>query len=283
MSAREYLPSLGRFLSADSIVPGAGNPQALNRYAYVFNNALRYVDPSGHGPICPGCWNPFAGFSFADFVAGFSLQYGDNLALGIPSQANEAVNDALTMNPSEAFQSGRQAADIVGFLQGAVELVGGAASAVTFSAGEVVCIAASAGVCALALPAVAGIDLAAVGVAAHGGAMMITSGSHGDPSKGKWETLERKQKRLENVRKALNQETLEDAAENLKGIYKRWSNGDPIQHLNDVRDNQKYLRDLIKQARGALEAKLPEADIAHWKEFLGQAEELLKYSQEYVP
>ena len=112
---------------------------------------------------------------------------------------------------------------------------------------------------------------------------MITSGSHADPSKGKWETLERRQRRLENVIKALNQEMLEDAAEDLKGIYKHWSNGDPMQHLNDVRDHKRHLRDLIKQARGALEAKLPEADIAHWKEFLGQAEELLKYSQEYVP
>jgi hypothetical protein len=29
-------------------VPEAGNPQANNRYAYVGNNPLRYVDPSGH-------------------------------------------------------------------------------------------------------------------------------------------------------------------------------------------------------------------------------------------
>ncbi|MDH7475630.1 MAG: hypothetical protein QHJ74_16745, partial [Anaerolineae bacterium] len=28
--------------------PGAGNPQNLNRYAYVRNNPLRYTDPSGH-------------------------------------------------------------------------------------------------------------------------------------------------------------------------------------------------------------------------------------------
>jgi hypothetical protein len=35
-------------VSADSIVPGAGKPQALNRYSYVFNNPLKYVDPSGH-------------------------------------------------------------------------------------------------------------------------------------------------------------------------------------------------------------------------------------------
>jgi hypothetical protein len=48
MGAREYDPSLGRWLSADSIVPEPGNPQSFNRYAYVLNNPLRYVDPTGH-------------------------------------------------------------------------------------------------------------------------------------------------------------------------------------------------------------------------------------------
>jgi RHS repeat-associated protein len=46
--ARFYSPRLGRFVSADTIVPEPGEPQALNRYAYVLNNPLRYVDPSGH-------------------------------------------------------------------------------------------------------------------------------------------------------------------------------------------------------------------------------------------
>ena len=45
--ARFYDLALGRFASADSIVPEPGNPQALNRYAYVLGNPLRYVDPSG--------------------------------------------------------------------------------------------------------------------------------------------------------------------------------------------------------------------------------------------
>jgi hypothetical protein len=31
-------------------VPGAGNPQAYNRYSYVLNNPLGYIDPSGHKP-----------------------------------------------------------------------------------------------------------------------------------------------------------------------------------------------------------------------------------------
>ncbi|MCP4525479.1 MAG: RHS repeat-associated core domain-containing protein [Aestuariibacter sp.] len=48
MHARYYHPALGRFVSADTIVPNLGNPQDLNRYAYVNNNPLRYTDPSGH-------------------------------------------------------------------------------------------------------------------------------------------------------------------------------------------------------------------------------------------
>jgi RHS repeat-associated protein len=51
--ARFYDPALGRFLQPDPIVPEPGNPQALNRYAYVYNNPLRYVDGSGHLPVAP--------------------------------------------------------------------------------------------------------------------------------------------------------------------------------------------------------------------------------------
>ncbi len=50
--ARFYDPALGRFSQADTLVPGAGNPLAFDRYAYTFGNPLRYVDPSGHNPEC---------------------------------------------------------------------------------------------------------------------------------------------------------------------------------------------------------------------------------------
>ena len=50
--ARSYHPTLGRFLQPDPIVPEPGNPQALNRYAYVYHNPLRYTDPTGHCPWC---------------------------------------------------------------------------------------------------------------------------------------------------------------------------------------------------------------------------------------
>jgi hypothetical protein len=49
--ARFYSPRLGRFVSADSIVPDYNDPQALNRHSYVLNRPLQGGDPTGHqGP-----------------------------------------------------------------------------------------------------------------------------------------------------------------------------------------------------------------------------------------
>jgi RHS repeat-associated protein len=47
-NARYYDPTIGRFISADTIVPNPANPQSLNRYSYCLNNPLKYIDPSGH-------------------------------------------------------------------------------------------------------------------------------------------------------------------------------------------------------------------------------------------
>jgi RHS repeat-associated protein len=61
--ARMYSPVLGRFISADTIVPGAGNPQAFNRYSYSLSNPLKYIDPSGHDPCTAvaGTYEPDCG------------------------------------------------------------------------------------------------------------------------------------------------------------------------------------------------------------------------------
>ncbi len=48
--ARFYSPYLNRFIQPDSIVPSPMNPQSLNRFSYVFNNPLVFIDPSGHAP-----------------------------------------------------------------------------------------------------------------------------------------------------------------------------------------------------------------------------------------
>ncbi|MCP4426770.1 MAG: RHS repeat-associated core domain-containing protein, partial [Chloroflexi bacterium] len=47
-NARYYDPAVGRFISADIIVPEPTSPQSLNRLAYVRNNPLNRVDPTGH-------------------------------------------------------------------------------------------------------------------------------------------------------------------------------------------------------------------------------------------
>ena len=45
--ARYYDPLIGRFVSADPWSGDLNNPQTLNKYSYVLNNPLRYVDPTG--------------------------------------------------------------------------------------------------------------------------------------------------------------------------------------------------------------------------------------------
>lgn len=52
-NARFYSPTLGRFTQPDSIVPDMTNTQAWNRYSYVNNSPIMYVDPSGHELIIP--------------------------------------------------------------------------------------------------------------------------------------------------------------------------------------------------------------------------------------
>jgi RHS repeat-associated protein len=45
---RIYDPELGRFLQPDPFVQDPSDPQTLNRYSYVRNNPVTYVDPSGY-------------------------------------------------------------------------------------------------------------------------------------------------------------------------------------------------------------------------------------------
>jgi len=47
-NARWYDGQVGRFTSADTLIPGAGDSQAWDRYAYAKNAPSRHTDPSGH-------------------------------------------------------------------------------------------------------------------------------------------------------------------------------------------------------------------------------------------
>lgn len=44
---RQYSPNLARWLSPDPVAGDISNPQSLNRYAYVLNNATNLTDPQG--------------------------------------------------------------------------------------------------------------------------------------------------------------------------------------------------------------------------------------------
>lgn len=46
--ARYYNPTIGRFITPDSMVQAPGNPQTLNRYTYANNNPVVLTDPNGH-------------------------------------------------------------------------------------------------------------------------------------------------------------------------------------------------------------------------------------------
>ena len=86
--ARWYDSALGRFIQADSIVPGAGNPLAWDRYAYTLNNPVRYTDPSGH-----------CSFSFNDGIWGFLQSCVVDVLDAVEAyQEGERRPDVLTMH-----------------------------------------------------------------------------------------------------------------------------------------------------------------------------------------
>ena len=162
MSAREYLPSLGRFLSADSIVPGAGNPQALNRYAYVFNSPLGFVDPDGHTPI------------WLQRLAGFAFQYVNDMAFGIPSAIwGTDWTDEESVEFQQGQQDGRSMAEIhsaILTVDGLATAAAGAAALPPTGGAVLACAAASVGTCALvgAAPVAAEFGMVVAGTVAAG-------------------------------------------------------------------------------------------------------------------
>lgn len=50
-NARYYSPQIQQFISADTIVPDPMNVLSFNRYAYVDNNPILFLDPNGHEKV----------------------------------------------------------------------------------------------------------------------------------------------------------------------------------------------------------------------------------------
>jgi RHS repeat-associated protein len=91
MNARWMDPDIGRFISADSIVPDPFDPQSLNRYSYVRNNPISRIDPSGH----------------EDYEANFTpgIDYSQNVCQTLPLETRMEVvqpQQPKTMRPVKA-------------------------------------------------------------------------------------------------------------------------------------------------------------------------------------
>ena len=73
-NARYYDPTIGRFISTDTVIPDPTNPQAFNRYSYCLNNPLKYIDPSGH----------IVEFENEDYLMGLPIEVWAIMSVGSP-------------------------------------------------------------------------------------------------------------------------------------------------------------------------------------------------------
>ena len=111
MNARYYVGEVGRFASADTLVPDPQNPQSFNRFAYVNNNPLKYTDPSGHGACtstsCDIMWNTRSNRATVRTTEGSALyqliaraSHGYDTAKG---RLDQLLDETRTLLPGNQF------------------------------------------------------------------------------------------------------------------------------------------------------------------------------------
>ncbi|MDC4206785.1 MAG: RHS repeat-associated core domain-containing protein [Candidatus Manganitrophus sp.] len=88
--ARYYDPALMRFISPDTVDPDRNYPQTLNRYSYVRNNPLKFVDPTGKAERDFHYY--ISGYLF--YKGGFPAEIANQIA-----RANQGVDDSWGTNP----------------------------------------------------------------------------------------------------------------------------------------------------------------------------------------
>lgn len=93
MNGRLYDPLLGRMLSSDNFVQNTGSTQSYNRYSYVFNNPLKYSDPTGEA-----AW-------FAPLIYG-AVNVGVDLAINKGRMGSEQITTSAITGASGGALSG---------------------------------------------------------------------------------------------------------------------------------------------------------------------------------
>ena len=135
LRARYYDPTIGRFISRDSVTGENTDPLSLNLYTYCHNNPILGVDPSGHLPN----WAKFAIGAVATVAAvGITVATGGTAAPVLISVASSIAISAGTEAVSHRLSTGSWEGAGEAALDGAVDgfMWGGifAAAGSTFNA-----------------------------------------------------------------------------------------------------------------------------------------------------
>jgi RHS repeat-associated protein len=178
-NSRYYDPVLGRWSQPDSIVPSAQGSQGFDRYAYVNNSPLRFIDPSGH--------------SFWDVVGQFSQGFVYEFARVNAWMSPDAQNKlAVNATESDAMLAGRIAADVATIVIGVTEVASGltvATGGTAVAYGATLCLAGAATVAAGAVMTAHGATTALAGAAGLGNNLALLSdegGSSGNENRDQW-------------------------------------------------------------------------------------------------
>ncbi len=129
MNARHYVSSIGRFASADTLVPDQIDPQALNRYAYARNNPLLIVDPSGH------CWG-FAGFLRNTFYS--TTCNNLDMAVSIVQHPDASVGQKVAAGAYIVGEAAAHTVAVTGSVVAGVGCLTGAGTAICAAGGTAV-------------------------------------------------------------------------------------------------------------------------------------------------
>ncbi len=93
LNARTYDAAVGQMMQADSIIPDIDDSQSLNRFAYVLNNPLSYIDPTGNSVGLPrGSIRRFINFVIGNSIDERTGDIASAATAGV--QAGSVVNNA---------------------------------------------------------------------------------------------------------------------------------------------------------------------------------------------